>query len=74
MSVVYQQRVLSFRKNVIALDVSLLGTPWYINGEQHLHPDVVIQRMYSDFPTLLDDFVSANLKPLIFMVQARVLR
>ena len=61
MSVVYQQTVLSFRKDVIALDVSLLGTPWYINEEQHLHPDVVIPANVSDVPTLLDDFVSANL-------------
>ena len=61
MSVRYQQTVLGFRKDVIALDFSLLATPWYVDQQHFLHPEVTIPASMPELP-FLSGFITANMQ------------
>jgi hypothetical protein len=62
-SVVYQQEVLGFRIDVIALHAELLKGSWYIQQQKSLHPDIIIPfSAYDEGRTnSLIDLVKANL-------------
>ncbi len=62
MCVTYQQTVLGYRKDVVAIDFQFLATPWYMDELRRFHPEVTIPAFSPDKRTLLADFVTANLE------------
>ena len=61
MSVRYQQTVLGFRKDVTALDFPLLATPWYVEQQHRLHPEVTIPANMPEL-SFLAEFITANMQ------------
>jgi len=61
MGVRYQQTVLGFRKDVIALDFSLLATPWYVDQQHLLHPELTIPANMPELP-FLAELITANMQ------------